>query len=289
MPRISYINNRFVEHENAYIHIEDRGYQFSDGVYEVILVKNNKLIDWTPHCTRMRRSLREVRINYAFHDDTQRSIVQELMARNSLVDASIYIQVTRGVAKREHGFPKGNITPTIVMTASALASNFDDAYKNGVSVITTPDIRWKRRDIKTISLLPNILAKQLASENNAIEAILIEEDGYITEGSATNVFIFDNSGILRTHPSDNRILSGITRSGIINVAKQSGINVKEQAFRLTDLMESKGVFISSTTKQLMPVTKVNGTNICGGKICNEVRELMDLYCKYIDNQINNNQ
>ena len=271
-------------HENAYVHIEDRGYQFADGVYEVVLAKNNILIDWQPHCRRLRRSLAEMQIAYSFSDDVLGNLVLELMAKNNLEDAAVYLQISRGVAKREHGFPKGNITPSVVMTVSAPSFPSEQDYKKGVSVITMPDIRWKRRDIKTISLLPNILAKQAATEQNAAEAILIEDDGFITEGSSSNFFIFDNDGVLHTHPLNNRILGGITREGIINVAKEAGIEVREQAFRMGDLMAAKGAFVSSTTKHILPVTKVNGAEI-GSGVCSEIQGLMGLYKKYIEGQL----
>jgi D-alanine transaminase len=283
--KITYINEKFVNHENAFVHIEDRGYQFSDGVYEVILARNNILIDWAQHCTRLRRSLSEMKIGYSFGNESLQRLIRELMDRNSLEDAIIYMQVSRGVAKREHGFPKGNITPSVVITASPAVFPSDEEYKNGVAVITMPDIRWKRRDIKTISLLPNILAKQAASEQNAAEAILIEDNGSITEGSSSNFFIFDKYGTLRTHPANNLILGGITRDGIINVAKQFGIKVEERAFSISDVMSCKGAFVSSTTKHILPVTKINGTNITDGVVCSEIKELMKLYKKYIDTQI----
>lgn len=283
--KITYLNNRFVNHENAYVHIEDRGYQFADGVYEVVLAKKNILIDWELHCIRLRRSLQEMRIEYSFNNDVLRSLVYELMDKNSLKDAMIYIQISRGVAKREHGFPKGNITPSVIMTATAAPLPSEKEYKQGVAVITMPDIRWKRRDIKTISLLPNILAKQAATEQNAAEAILIEDDGYITEGSSSNFFIFDKSGVLRTHPLSNRILGGITRYGILRVARGAGVKVEEQAFRLADVIECKGAFVSSTTKYILPVTKVNGAKIAGGIVCKEIQELMGIYNKYIEEQI----
>lgn len=287
MAKITYLNGQFVAHENAYTHIDDRGYQFADGVYEVVLARKNKLVDWDLHCTRLRRSLGEMRIGYAFDNGTLGSLVCELMQRNSLHDAMVYIQVSRGVAPRAHGFPSGNVSPVVLMTAAAPSFPAAEEYKNGVSVITLPDIRWKRRDIKTISLLPNILAKQQAAEQGAAEAIFIESDGSITEGSASNFFIFDRDGVLRTHPQNNLILGGITRDGIIKVAKEAGMKVEERAFTLAELMLCKGAFVSSTTKHVLPVTKVNGEKIAGGAVCKEMQELMKVYAKYVDEQIKN--
>lgn len=285
MTKITYLNGRFVNHENAYVHIEDRGYQFSDGVYEVVLAKANTFIDWKLHCVRLRHSLSALSIDYSFDDDTLLSLVRDLKEKNSLKDASIYIQISRGVAKRDHGFPKGNITPSIVMTANAPVFPSDKDLKNGVSAITMPDIRWKRRDIKTISLLPNILAKQAAAEQGAAEAILIEDDGFITEGSSSNFFMFDKNGTLHTHPKNNRILGGITREGIIKVARNAGIKVEEQPFRLADVMGGSGAFISSTTKHILPVTKINGTTFGTGSVCKNTAELINLYKNYIDAQV----
>jgi len=285
MPKISYVNGSFLNHENAYIHIDDRGYQFADGVYEVVLAKNNILIDWDLHCARLRRSLSEMRISYAFDDNSLLATVRELIDKNSLDDASIYIQITRGVAPRAHNFPKGNVTPSVVMTAAAPVFPTNLEYKNGVSVITMPDIRWKMRHIKTISLLPNILAKQLASEQNAAEAVLIEDSGLITEASSSNFFIFDRSGVLRTHPLNNLILWGITMHGVLKVARRAGFKVEESAFTLSELMESRGSFLSSTTKHILPVTKVNGVQIGGGEVCHEIQELMKLYKNYVEKQL----
>ena len=283
--KITYVNGQFVNHENAYVHVEDRGYQFSDGVYEVVFVKNNKIVDWKPHCKRLRRSLLEMRIEYNFNDDVLKNLVMELLDKNSLQDAAVYLQVSRGVAKRDHGFPKGNITPSVVMTASAPIFPSGESYNSGVSIITMPDIRWKRRDIKTVSLLPNVLAKQEAADKGATEAIFIEDDGFITEGSSTNFFIIDKTGVLRTHPVNNRILSGITREGVINIAKKSGMVVKERPFSLAELMVSKGAFITSTTKHVLPVTKVNGVEIAGGSVCSEIQDIIKLYKKYINEQV----
>ncbi len=213
------------------------------------------------------------------------ALVQELMDKNFYKDATIYMQITRGVAARMHGFPAGNITPALVITAAKPALPTAHEYTHGVDVVTMPDIRWKRRDIKTISLLPNILAKQQASEQNAAEAIFIEDDGYITEGSSANFFILDKNSVLRTHPANWRILNGITRLGIIKTAINAGIPVEEQAFRLADVMECKNAFISSTTKHILPVVKVNGSVIGGAVICDEIKELMKLYQEYINSQL----
>jgi D-alanine transaminase len=285
MTKISYINGRFVNHENAYTHIDDRGYQFADGVYEVVLALDNNFIEWNLRAARLRRSLAGLRIAYSFSDEQFLSIMHELMDKNSLKDAAVYIQITRGVAPRAHDFPQGNITPTVLMTAAQPVWMPDEAYKNGVAVITAPDIRWKRRDIKTISLLPNILAKQAATEQNAAEAILIEDDGLITEGCVANFFIVDKDGVLRTHPLNNRILGGITRDGVLRVARAAGVRLEERAFTRNELMSCKGAFISSTTKHILPVTQVDGVKIGGGVVCNEVKELMKLYKNHINAQI----
>ncbi len=285
MTKISYINGQFMPHANAYTHIDDRGYQFADGVYEVVLASNNILIDWVLHCTRLRRSLSEMRIDYSFCDDAFRALVLELMGRNNLADAMVYIQITRGVASRAHGFPGGNTSPALVITVCTPSFPSDKEYKEGVAVITLPDIRWKRRDIKTISLLPNILARQEAAEKGAAEAILIEDDGFITEGSSSNFFIFDKSGVLKTHHLSNRILGGITRDGILKVARAAGMSVEENPFTLNDVMACRGAFVSSTTKHILPVTTVNGTVIGGGSVCAPMQELTRLYKKYIDEQV----
>jgi D-alanine transaminase len=289
MTRISYINGEFLPHEKATIHIEDRGYVFSDGVYEVALIKNSVFIDWKEHCERLQYSLDGLRIGYKVSAADLEKLVRQLLEKNNLSDAVLYLQITRGVAKRDHQFPNPLPKPALVMMVSPAKALPEEQYANGIKAITLPDERWKRRDFKTISLLPNTLAKQQAVEAGVGEAILVEDDGFITEGSATNFFIIDKSGSLRTHPLNQRILGGITRIGVLKVAREAGIKILETAFTKEELLSAKEAFITSTTKHILPVTNIDGKNIGDGKVGEVSKELMRVYKIYIDNQAHGNK
>ena len=284
MTSTSYVNGQYVKQEDASINIDDRGYVFSDGVYEVMLVINNKFIDWQEHCERLQYSLDGLKIKYEVSSQELKKIANQLLQRNNLDNAIIYLQITRGEAKRDHKFPSPTTKPSIIMTASPSKLPSKENYDNGVSIITTADLRWKRRDLKTISLLANILAKQEAVEKDATETILVEEDGFVTEGSSTNFFIVDSEGYLRTHPKNNRILGGITRQGVLKVANQNNLKIKEEAFKIDDIFNAKEAFITSTTKHILPVTTCDNKKIADGKVGKITKELMQKYKEYIEAQ-----
>jgi D-alanine transaminase len=287
MARISYVNGRFVNHRDAYVHIDDRGYQFADGVYEVMLVQNCVMIDADPHFQRLTHSLAELRIECDVSARSFGLIITELQRRNKVTDYFVYLQITRGVAPRNHQFPTERIKPSIVITLSPFKIDFSKEII-GYQAITGEDIRWKRKDIKSISLLPNILAKQEAIENDAIEIVLIDkESGYITECSASNFFIVDSSNNLRTHPLGHHILGGITRTTLITIARQNDLNVIEEPFKLEDVVEAKEAFITSTTKGLYPITKIDDMVINHGEIGAISRKIRKLYQQYIEEQISN--
>jgi D-alanine transaminase len=285
MTRISYINGQFLPHSEAKVHMEDRGYVFSDGVYEVALIKNGVFIDWMEHCARLQYSLDGLFIDYKVSPSDLEKTVRELIAKNDLGDAVLYLQITRGVAKRDHQFPNPLPTPAIAMMVSPFKLLPPEQYANGISAITTDDLRWKRRDFKTISLLPNIMAKQQAVEAGAGEAILIEEDGIVTEGSATNVFIVNKDGSLQTHPLSAKILGGITRFGVLKVARAANINVIERPFLKADLDIAAEAFITSTTKHILPVTIIDAVNVGDGKVGKVTEKLMGLYREYVEGQV----
>ena len=210
MARYAYVNGRYVDHREASVHIEDRGYQLADGVYEVVGVRDGKLIDEKPHIDRLDRSLKELRIDWPVSRNTMGFILRELMRKNRLRDGLVYMQVTRGVARRDHGFPTAPVKPALVMTTKATKHIVADAGP-GVAVKSMPDIRWERCDIKTVALLANVLAKQAAREAGAYEAWLVDDKGCVTEGASTNAWIVTQGGELVTRQTDNGILSGITR------------------------------------------------------------------------------
>jgi D-alanine transaminase len=284
MPKISYVNGEYVEHKNACVNIEDRGYVFSDGVYEVALYKKGVLIDWLEHMNRLQYSLNGLKINFKSMSELE-SIAIELINKNKIEDAVIYLQITRGVAPRLHQFPSKNTKPSIIMTVSNYNQPNKEFLENGARAITAPDLRWKLRNYKTISLLPNTLAKQEAFEKNAEEAILYEEDGKVTEGSSTNVFMVDENGCIFTHPADSNILGGITRKGVLQVALEGGIKIKEEAFSIESLKSASEVFITSTTKHVLPITSINEIKVGDGYVGKVTKNIMELYSKYIDKQL----
>lgn len=282
MPRISYVNGRYINHLEASVHIEDRGYQFSDGVYEVIAIQNSHLIDGDKHFIRLERSLRELSIPAPMSHAAMNAIVKELLRRNYRKNGSIYIQVTRGVAKRDHAFPK-HAHASLVMTLSPLKTLSASVRNQGIKVISHPDIRWGRRDIKSISLLPNILAKQQAVSAGVKEAWLVDEKGYVTEGSSTNCYIIKGQTII-THPLSERILPGITRDTVLSLAKQQGIKVEERPFTLEEAKSANEAFITSTTQGVMPVVKIDDSVIGNGHPHDTAQTLMSLYDDYVATQ-----
>ncbi|MEQ8697291.1 MAG: D-amino-acid transaminase [Bauldia litoralis] len=281
MSRIAYVNGRYVPHADASVHIEDRGYQFADGVYEVVAVTRGRLVDELPHLDRLDRSLRELRIAAPMSRAALRTVLREVVRRNRVTNGIVYLQVTRGAAPRDHAFPKGGQLPALVVTARCQApkrSQQDD----GVAVITVPDIRWKRCDIKSVSLLPNVLAKQNAVEAGAYEAWQIAADGCITEGSATNAWIVSGDRALVTRPADESILDGITRRTVIDIAARNGYRLEERGFTLEEAKRAAECFLTSTTSWVMPVTSIDGDKISGGTPGPLSRALLSHYADYVD-------
>jgi D-alanine transaminase len=280
MEKISYVNGHYVPHAQASVHIEDRGYQFSDGIYEVIAIKNNRMIDGEPHLVRLARSLKEMDIHFTTTHAALKQIIRELMRRNGKKDGCLYLQITRGVAKRAHEFPK-SARPSLVMTVSDLKFPGEALQQKGVAVITHPDIRWGRRDIKTISLLPNILAKQKATCANVREAWLVK-DGNITEGSSSNSYIIDKNNKIITHPATNDILNGITRVTLLRLAKEAGIAVEERPFTVEEAKNAREAFLTSTTSTVLPVVKIDDTVLSDGTPQPITKQLSALYTAYMN-------
>lgn len=264
MSRIAYVNGRYERLANASIHIEDRGYQFADGIYEVCLVIDGQCWDLDGHLARMERSLDELRIGAPMDRSSLTVVIGELLKRNRLDNALVYIQVTRGVAPRNHLFPAGDVAPALVMTARRFDLNQSDALaEKGVKVISRPDIRWRRVDIKSVGLLPNALAKQDAKEAGASEAWLIR-DGYVTEGSSSNAWIVNAKGALVTHPKTNDILGGITRETTIACAESLQMKVEERPFTLDEVKMATEAFMSSATGLVMPIVQIDEDKIGDG-------------------------
>ena len=280
MSRFAYVNGRYLPHQEASTHIEDRGYQFADGIYEVIAVVKGNFIDFQEHLDRLEYSLAELKIPSPVPRRALVHICQEIIRLNRLEDAMIYIQVSRGIAPRYHSFPK-NPQPVLVVTTRHVNQRHLMANKaHGVAAITLLDSRWARPDIKSISLLPNILSKQQAEEQGCYEAILHKADGTVTEASATNVWIVRQGGILQTHPLSHSILGGITRQRLIKLAQQNGIQVEEKAFTVRELKSAQEVLLSASVSGITPVIKVDQTIIGEGKAGSVARTLMQLYLVY---------
>lgn len=283
MKNITYINNKFVKNSNAKISVEDRGFLFADSVYELISVFNKKIVDIDQHLNRLKSSLNKVKLKYNFNKKKIRKIINKLIKLNNVINGYIYIQITRGVAERKHEFPKQYKPTTIIFTKNL---NVDKKiYKKGVKIITTPDLRWLRRDIKTTSLLPNVLSKQLAVEKNAFESWLID-NGNITEGSTSNAWIIKSSNTIITHPANTKILKGVTRDTIIKILKKNNFNVIEKPFNLIEAKNAKEAFITSSTLSVLPVVKIDNYNISNGKPGDVTKKIMYLYNNYINKNKN---
>ncbi|WP_366552564.1 D-amino-acid transaminase [Aquibaculum sediminis] len=280
MPRIAYVNGRFVPHRDAAVHIEDRGYQFADGVYEVVPVFYSQLIDEEAHLDRLERSLSELRIAMPKSRQVLKMISAEVMRRNQLTYGFLYMQVTRGVAPRDHKFPKA-AKPALVMTVRQTKPHTPEQLEKGIKVITTPDIRWQRRDIKSISLLPNCLAKQEAVEAGAAEAWLVEGDGTVSEGSATNAWIVTADGKLVTRKADHLILSGITRHSLIEAAKAAGMEFEERPFTVEEAYAAREAFLTSSTNLVMPIVEIDGKPVGNGHPGMLTMRLRQLYIDYV--------
>ncbi|MFQ5455650.1 MAG: D-amino-acid transaminase [Nitrospirota bacterium] len=262
MPDIAYVNGKFVRLSSAKISIEDRGYQFGDGIYEVIKSYNGKIFYLEEHLNRLLRSAKAIELDIGYPIHKLRELVDISFKKSKFQNAKIYLQITRGVASRSHPFPK-DVSPSIVITVREIENIPEDLINRGIDTITLPDIRWGRCDIKSLNLLPNVLAKQKAKERGAFEAIFVK-DRIITESSASNIFaVIDNC--LITHPKDNSILHGITRDIIIQLANDNHIRVVERKFIIEEMLKAEEVFITGTTIELLSVVKIDGLVIGKGK------------------------
>lgn len=259
MGRIAYVNGRYVAHRDAAVHIDDRGFQFSDGVYEVLPVYAGRIINRAWHLERLERSLRELRIGWPLSPRVLPAILQQVLQRNRISGGGmIYVQITRGVAPRVHAFPAAGLKPALIVTAHAVDMAARAAQAAiGVRLISTLDARWARRDIKSVSLLPNILAKQLAVEAGAFEALFVTPEGIVTECASSTFWIVNQAGTLLTHPLGNEILPGVTRRAVLALAQELGINTEERRFSLTEALAARETFLTSATNFVMPVTQID--------------------------------
>ncbi|MAZ15340.1 MAG: D-amino acid aminotransferase [Ahrensia sp.] len=265
MSRIAYVKGRYRPHAQATVHIEDRGYQFADGVYEVCEVARGYIIDMTRHLDRLGRSLSELQIVWPVERDALTAIMREVVRRNRVHDGLVYIQVSRGVARRDHVFPVSPVKPSLVVTSRASDPQAARAKAGeGIAVITVPENRWERVDIKSVGLLPNVLAKQKARESGAGEAWFIDHDGIVKEGAATNAWIVTKDGILVTRPADFGILRGITRTTVMDIAREQGLSVEERGFSVEEAKQAREAFITAATTLVMPVVRIDDAPVANG-------------------------
>ncbi len=274
MSRIAYVNGRYVPHAEAAVHIEDRGYQFGDGVYEVCEVRDGALIDETRHLARLARSLRELRIRRPMSDAALKVVLREMIRRNRVRDGIVYLQVTRGVARRDHYFPPESVAPALVVTArSSDRAKVEATAAAGASVITLPENRWPRVDIKSIGLLPNVLAKQQARDAGAREAWFVDADGFVTEGGSTNAWIVTAAGAIVTRPADAGILRGVTRATVFDMARELGLTIEERAFSVDEAKAAREAFITAATTIVTSVIAIDGAPVGDGAPGPVAREL----------------
>jgi D-alanine transaminase len=263
--RIAFVNGRYMRGDAAMIHIEDRGYQFSDGVYEVCEVRDGDIIDERRHMARLARSLDELRIAMPMSASALAIVMRECLRRNRVRDGILYLQITRGVARRDHAFPPAGTKPSLVATARSLdvAAN-ERIAAEGVAVITMNDNRWERVDIKSVSLLPNVLAKQAAREQGAREAWFVDRHGYVTEGSSSNAWIVNNEGKVITRPADKGILRGITRTVLIDAITAQGLELEERSFTREEAYSAREAFLTSASQVVLPVVRIDDRPIGNG-------------------------
>jgi D-alanine transaminase len=265
LPRIAYVNGRYLRPRDALVSIEDRGYQLSDGIYEVCEVREGAIIDERRHLERLRRSLDELRIRLPVSPNALAVVMRETIRRNRVRNGIVYVQMTRGVARRDFSFPPPGTAPSLVVTARSLdmAGNEKKAQQ-GIAVITVPEARWARPDIKSISLLPNVLAKQAARDHGAAEAWFVDREGRVTEGASSNAWIVTQDGRLVTRPADNGILRGITRTVLIEAIKARNLLFDERPFTVEEAYRAREAFVTAASQIVMPVVRIDDRPIGGG-------------------------
>ena len=266
MSRIAYVNGRYRPHRDATVHIEDRGYQFSDGVYEVCEVKDGRLVDERRHVERLQRSLAELHIRLPMSLKALSAVLHETIRRNRVDWGIVYLQITRGVARRDHAFPAADTPPAIVVTAKNLDPGRNEAIaRDGMAVVSVPENRWARPDIKSVSLLPNVLAKQIAREQGAREAWFVDAKGFVTEGSSSNAWIVTRDRQVVTRPADQAILRGISRAVLLDVITAQGLVLEERPFTLAEAAAAEEAFVTSASQTVLPVVRIDGRPLGGGK------------------------
>ena len=286
MSRIAYVNGHYLPQRDACVNVEDRGYQFADGSYEVVHLHRGRFIDSDRHLARLERSLAEVRIAMPMGRPALLHVLAEVARRNRVRDGLLYMQVTRGVARRDHAFPVHGVKPSLVVTVRRIPPYPTDIERWTARAITHPDQRWARCDIKSTGLLPNVLARQAAAEQGASEAILIDAAGTVTEGAATSLWIVDAEGRLRTRHLDQHILPGCTRDALLAVMQDAGVAFDEQAFSEAELRAAQEVFLTSASSFVKPIVAIDGQPVGDGRVGPVARSLFALFARHVHGMSN---
>ena len=288
MSRIAYVNGRYLPQPEAAVNIEDRGYQFGDGIYEVVHLYDGRFVDEDLHLDRLERSLREIALPMPMARAALRQVLREVARRNRVTEGLLYMQVTRGVARREHAFPAKPVPPALVVTIKRIPPYPTTVDRWGAAAITQPDLRWARCDIKTVNLLPNCLARQAAKEQGAIEAVLFDpETGMVTEGAATSFWIVDEHGTIRVRHLDHAILPGCTRAALIAELQQAGIPFETRAFSLEEMRRAREAFLTSATSFVKPIVKIDGAPVGDGQVGPVVRQLFEIFARHVKGGLKN--
>lgn len=278
--RVAYVNGRYLPHTEAGVHIEDRSLQLGDGIYEVASISGGKLIDEEPHLDRLERSLKEIGMVMPMGRAALKSVMREMVRRNRVRDGLLYMQVSRGAVRRDHPIPDSVPRPTLIMTArSQDVEASRKKLKEGIGVITRPDQRWARRDIKTVQLLPNLLAKTDARKAGAYEAWLVDGEGFVTEGASTNAWIVDAGNNVVTRQLSHDILPGVTRRVILEAAAAAEQPITERKFTVAEALKAREAFLTSATGAAIPVVKIDGTMIGDGTPGPLTRRIHMLYAQ----------
>ena len=281
MSRIAYVNGRYLPHARAGVSIDDRAFVFGDGVYEGLEVRGGKIVDLPRHMTRLRRSLDLVRMDSPIGFEALGFVLREVVDRNRVSDGFLYMQISRGAAARDHAFPTKPTKPGLVVTVQAFDRTArDKRFTEGVAVITRPDERWAHPHIKTLQLLPNVLAKQAARERGAYECWFVDTQGFVTEGASTNAWIVTRDGTLVTRQADDSILRGVTRTTLLDAIAASGRKVEERPFSLEEAHKAAEAFFSSATTIATPVVRIDDHRIGDGRPGPVTRDLLENFHRH---------
>lgn len=277
MTRTVYVNGAYLPDDQAKISIFDRAFLFADGVYEVTAIVGGKMVDFEPHIARLHRSLDELDMACPLTDDALREMHEELIRRNALTEGLVYMQITRGVADRDFAYPE-DAEPTVVAFTQVKALTDSPLARSGVSVVTIPDIRWRRRDIKSTALLAQAMGKQAAKDHDAYEAWMVE-DGYVTEGTSSSAFIVTGGDTVVTRQLSNDILPGVTRRAILKLSESAGVKVEERLFTVDEATAASEAFLTSASSFVLPIVQIDGHKIGDGTPGPIVAKLRDIYLK----------